>query len=141
MLTLSSRQLRGYQRALKWLLGYIVTGYVVIMLVYYVGFCRPFSQYWAVPVQNSECATYQHYSIVQMVFNISSDIGLIIIPVMLFWTKAHSLPMGRRVALSAVFSMAVFTIIAAILNKCTFPPLLLRNVLTLSPESIISLHP
>lgn len=101
--------------ALKILMGYIIVGYVVIMLVYYVGVCRPFAQYWAVPVQNEQCATYQHYSIVQMAFNISSDLGLILIPLYMF--HLARLPPKRKAVLMAVFSLAVFTILAAILNK------------------------
>ena len=104
-----------FQIALTCLIIYIGLGYVVIQLVYYVGVCRPFSQYWAVPVKNEQCATYSHYSIVQMTFNISSDAALIIIPVRMFMI-AH-LPLKRKAVLIAVFSMAGFTIIAAILNK------------------------
>ncbi|PQE32502.1 hypothetical protein CJF32_00004043 [Rutstroemia sp. NJR-2017a WRK4] len=90
-------------------------GYVTIMLVYNVGVCRPFNQYWAVPVKNEQCATYSHYSVVQMVFNISSDIGLIIIPLCMF--SMARLPLRRKAILMVVFSLAVFTILAAIMNK------------------------
>ncbi|KAJ8070572.1 hypothetical protein OCU04_000946 [Sclerotinia nivalis] len=109
------RNLPHLQMALKILMGYIIVGYVVIMFVYYVGVCRPFKQYWAVPVQDEQCATYQHYSIVQMVFNISSDLGLILIPLWMFYIAR--LPPKRKAILMAVFSLALFTILAAILNK------------------------
>ncbi|ESZ89552.1 hypothetical protein SBOR_10059 [Sclerotinia borealis F-4128] len=109
------RNLPNLQMALKILMAYIISGYVIIMFVYYVGVCRPFKQYWAVPVQNEQCATYQHYSIVQMAFNISSDLGLIIIPLRMFWIAR--LPHRRKAILMAVFSLAVFTILAAVLNK------------------------
>ncbi|APA07176.1 hypothetical protein SS1G_04098 [Sclerotinia sclerotiorum 1980 UF-70] len=109
------RNLPHLQMALKILMGYIIVGYVVIMFVYYVGVCRPFQQYWAVPVQDKQCATYQHYSIVQMVFNISSDLGLILIPLWMFYIAR--LPPKRKAVLMAVFSLALFTILAAILNK------------------------
>ncbi|ATZ46002.1 hypothetical protein BCIN_01g06820 [Botrytis cinerea B05.10] len=109
------RNLPNLQMALKILMGYIAVGYVVIMFVYYVGVCRPFKQYWAVPVQDEQCATYQHYSIVQMVFNISSDFGLILIPLWMFYIAR--LPPMRKAILMGVFSLAVFTILAAILNK------------------------
>ncbi|PQE18048.1 hypothetical protein CJF31_00007874 [Rutstroemia sp. NJR-2017a BVV2] len=95
------RQLPRYQKALRFLMFYIIVGYVTIMLVYYVGVCRPFNQYWAVPVENEQCATYSHYSIVQMVFNISSDIGLIIIPLCMF--SMARLPL-RRKAILMLFS-------------------------------------
>ncbi|KAF7893202.1 uncharacterized protein EAF02_000740 [Botrytis sinoallii] len=109
------RNLPNLQMALKILMGYIAIGYVVIMFVYYVGVCRPFKQYWAVPVQDEQCATYQHYSIVQMAFNISSDFGLILIPLWMFYIAR--LPPMRKAILMGVFSLAVFTILAAILNK------------------------
>ncbi|PQE15799.1 integral membrane PTH11 protein [Rutstroemia sp. NJR-2017a BBW] len=103
------------KKALRFLMFYIIVGYVTIMLVYYVGVCRPFNQYWAVPVKNEQCATYSHYSVVQMVFNISSDIGLIIIPLCMF--SMARLPLRRKAILMVVFSLAVFTILAAIMNK------------------------
>ncbi|TGO65877.1 hypothetical protein BOTNAR_0073g00020 [Botryotinia narcissicola] len=109
------RNLPSLQMALKILMGYIAIGYVVIIFVYYIGVCRPFKQYWAVPVQDEQCATYQHYSIVQMVFNISSDLGLILIPLWMFYIAR--LPPMRKAILMGVFSLAVFTILAAILNK------------------------
>ncbi|KAI9650656.1 hypothetical protein NHQ30_000676 [Ciborinia camelliae] len=109
------RNLPNLQMALKILMAYIVVGYIAIMLVYYVGVCRPFKQYWAVPVQDEQCATYSHYSIVQMAFNISSDLGLILIPLRMFYIAR--LPARRKAILMAVFSLAVFTILAAILNK------------------------
>jgi hypothetical protein len=52
---------------------YVAVGFVVIMVTYYAVYCRPFSQYWAMPVQDMQCATYQRYSITQAVFNLSSD--------------------------------------------------------------------
>lgn len=50
-----------------------------------------------------------------MIFNITSDIFLIVIPLRMF--AIARLPMKRKIVLMAVFSMAGFTIIAAILNK------------------------
>jgi hypothetical protein len=67
------------------------------------------------PVKHEQCATYAHYSQVQMVFNISSDAALIFIPLCMF--AIARLPLKRKIVLMAVFSMAGFTIIAAILNK------------------------
>src|ERR1700733_13159227 len=62
-----SRQLPSYQLALNILLCYIGLGYATIIVVYYAAVCRPFRQYWAMPVKDLQCSTYQHYSIVQMV--------------------------------------------------------------------------
>jgi hypothetical protein len=97
------------------LIIYIWVGYLVVQICYYAIFCWPFSQYWAMPVRDEQCATYADYSYAQMIFNITSDIGLIVIPLRMF--AIARLPMKRKVFLMAVFSMAGFTIIAAVLNK------------------------
>lgn len=67
------------------------------------------------PVDNMQCATYQHYSITQAVFNISSDAVMFAIPIPLL-IKAQ-LKRRRKVVLIGVMSLGLFTIIAAILNK------------------------
>lgn len=100
---------------IKILSVYVALGFVVIMLCYYAVYCRPFSQYWAMPVKNMQCATYQHYSITQAVFNISSDAVMFAIPIPLL-IKAQ-LKKARKVVLIGVMSLGLFTIIAAILNK------------------------
>ncbi|KAJ5095980.1 hypothetical protein NUU61_005336 [Penicillium alfredii] len=100
---------------IKILSVYVALGFVVIMITYYAVYCRPFSQYWAMPVSNMQCATYQHYSITQAVFNISSDAVMFAIPIPLL-VKAQ-LKRRRKVLLLGVMSLGLFTIIAAILNK------------------------
>ncbi|KAJ5337955.1 hypothetical protein N7452_004683 [Penicillium brevicompactum] len=100
---------------IKILSVYVAVGFVVIMVTYYAVYCRPFSQYWAMPVDNMQCATYQHYSITQAVFNISSDAVMFAIPIPLL-IKAQ-LKRRRKVVLIGVMSLGLFTIIAAILNK------------------------
>ncbi|KAJ5631405.1 uncharacterized protein N7484_011505 [Penicillium longicatenatum] len=100
---------------IKILTIYVALGFVVIMVCYYAVYCRPFSQYWAMPVQNMQCATYQHYSITQAVFNISSDAVMFAIPIPLL-IRAQ-LKKHRKVLLLGVMSLGLFTIIAAILNK------------------------
>ena len=100
---------------IKILAVYTAVGFVVIMVTYYAVYCRPFSQYWAMPVDNMQCATYQRYSITQAVFNISSDAVMFAIPIPLL-IKAQ-LKRRRKVVLIGVMSLGLFTIIAAILNK------------------------
>lgn len=94
---------------------YVALGFVVIMVCYYAVYCRPFSQYWAMPVQDMQCATYQRYSITQAVFNISSDAVMFAIPIPLL-VRAQ-LKKHRKILLLGVMSLGLFTIIAAILNK------------------------
>jgi hypothetical protein len=97
------------------ILFYMWAGFIMIEITYFCIVCRPFTEYWALPVKDLQCATYQHYSVVQMAFNISSDLLLVAIPLLIFWISR--IPRSRKIMLSAVFSLAFFTILAAILNK------------------------
>lgn len=95
--------------------GYVMIGFLTIEICYYAILCRPFSQYWALPVQDPQCATYSNYSKIQMVFNVSSDFMIIAIPSSIIYRSM--LPITRKVALIGLFSMGLFTVLAAILNK------------------------
>ncbi|KAL4761099.1 uncharacterized protein BDW70DRAFT_159966 [Aspergillus foveolatus] len=97
------------------LAGYVALGFAVIEITYFAVYSRPFSQYWAVPVENAQCATYQHYSITQAVFNISSDAFMLAIPVPLL--KGTQMPIRKKILLISVLGLGVFVMIAAILNK------------------------
>lgn len=121
-LCLAKLTLFSYQLAL----GTRSTTYVKIVAVYSaLGliitesslfiFCRPFSQYWAVPVSNKQCSTYHDYCIVQTVFNVSSDLLILMIPLPLI-IRIQVSP-GKRALLVLVFSLGLFTVLASILNK------------------------
>jgi hypothetical protein len=77
--------------------------------------CRPFTQYWALPPINPQCADYFYYCIVQMVFNISSDLTIFLIPIP-FVTQVRVSPL-KRVLLACIFSLGLFVILAATLAK------------------------
>lgn len=94
---------------------YVALGFVVIMVTYYAVYCRPFSQYWAMPVVDMQCATYQRYSITQAVFNISSDAAMLAVPIPLMIKT--QMKKTKKVLLVCIMSLGVFTIVAAILNK------------------------
>jgi uncharacterized membrane protein YiaA len=86
--------------------------------------CRPVSQYWAVPVSNIQCATYEYYQICNAVFNISTDILILAIgipPIL----KAR-LNTKQKLALGIVFGMGIFVIVAAVLRAiyCLVPSLI-----------------
>ncbi len=108
-------KLTQWENSLWYLFGYLWVSFITIEIVYYGVVCKPFHQYWAMPVSNAECATYHTYSIVQMVFNISSDLWLILAPMPL--VRSARLPLKRKIVLVCMFSLAGVTIIAAILNK------------------------
>ncbi|RKF77015.1 hypothetical protein GcC1_067022 [Golovinomyces cichoracearum] len=107
--------IRNYKIALYALLIYITLGFFIVEIAYYVILCQPFSQYWAMPVQNSECTTYHKYSVIQMVLNISSDLFLFFLPTWIV-LRSKMLPRQRIICL-VPFSLALITIIFAILNK------------------------
>ncbi|KAF7589529.1 hypothetical protein BBP40_004194 [Aspergillus hancockii] len=108
-------QMSRWHLFVKILAGYVFLGFAVIEITYFAVYCRPFSQYWAVPPENPQCATYQHYSITQAVFNLSSDAFMLAIPIPLL--KGTQMPMRKKILLISVLGLGVFVMIAAILNK------------------------
>lgn len=62
-----------------------------------------------------QCATYQHYSITQATFNISSDSAMLAIPIPLLMKTQMRLK--KKLLLLCIMSLGVFTIVAAVLNK------------------------
>ncbi|KAF2097798.1 hypothetical protein NA57DRAFT_13344, partial [Rhizodiscina lignyota] len=110
-LTLNSR----HNLFVKLVIVYVVLGLVAIEIPYFFILCRPFSQYWAMPVRNPQCASYFYYCIIQMVFNVSSDVLMLFIPIP-FIVKAK-VPPPKRALLLGIFSLGVFVILASVLNK------------------------
>ena len=102
---------------------------VVIVEVLYLGvWCRPFSQYWAVPPENSnysiqrsrlsylwliklplvQCSAATNHLITNAVLNISSDIMIILLPMPVFIQS--QLPTKKKVILCFVFALGTFTV-------------------------------
>jgi len=97
--------------AVKVLAGYCVLGFVLTQILYLGVWCRPIQQYWAVPVKDCEfhldswyldcfpdlhaaqCASYINHMITATVFNVSSDLMMLLIPIPLL-IKAQ-LPLKR----------------------------------------------
>lgn len=95
--------------------GYCVITYVVMMGLYYGYWCRPFHAFYEVPTPNIQCATQTHHLIVNLTFNLTSDLLIIFIPLPLF-IKAH-LELKKKLLLIFPFSMGFFTMACAILSK------------------------
>ncbi|OCL02034.1 hypothetical protein AOQ84DRAFT_434575 [Glonium stellatum] len=94
---------------------YVALGFIVMEILYFGVWCRQFYEYWAVPRDNKQCSAAIHHLITNAVFNISSDIMIIVIPLpLLFKVK---LPTKNKAILGGAFCIGTFTIIAAILNK------------------------
>lgn len=101
--------------AVKIVAGYVVVSFVVMEILYLGVWCRPFSQYWAVPPDNVQCSAATNHLITNTVFNISTDIMIILIPMPIFLRSQINL--RKKAVLCGVFALGTFTILCAILNK------------------------
>ncbi|KAJ2894047.1 hypothetical protein MKZ38_007964 [Zalerion maritima] len=102
------------QRLVRVLGVYVFLGWMSTEITFFAA-CRPFKGYWGMPPPDPQCTTYEHYAIVQAVFNISSDVLMLFIPMPLI-IKLHA-PLPQKLVLSCIFSMGLFVIIAAALTK------------------------
>ncbi|KAF2682669.1 hypothetical protein K458DRAFT_390591 [Lentithecium fluviatile CBS 122367] len=116
MLFMYARMTQGtrHRKYIQWLAIYVALGWVAVEVTFFTA-CRPFQGYWGVPPPDPQCTTYQHYAIVQAVFNLSSDFGILIVPLPVI--ASLTLPLKQKIVLGIVFSMGAFVIIAAILTK------------------------
>ncbi|KAM0326596.1 hypothetical protein ACHAQA_006465 [Verticillium albo-atrum] len=110
-LTMSLRQ----NLAVKIVSAYVIVGFIVMEVLYFGVWCRPFTQYWAVPPDNVQCSAATNHLITNAVINISSDIMIILIPMPLFLQS--QIPKKKKMILCGVFALGAFTILSAILNK------------------------
>ena len=101
----------------KLVIVYTAVGLVATEIPYFFVLCIPFSNYWSITAieDNKQCATYRNYCIIQMVFNVSSDLLMLMIPLPFIITA--KVPPMKRMLLIAIFSLGIFVILAAILNK------------------------
>ncbi|KAK3623357.1 hypothetical protein LTR56_021629 [Elasticomyces elasticus] len=101
--------------AIKVLCGLVAFGFVFMEIFYFGVWCRPFSNYWAVPTPNIQCDAATNHLITNAVINLSSDIAMIVIGLPMFIRM--SLPLRKKIPLIGIFSLGIFVILAAILNK------------------------
>ncbi|KAH6234264.1 hypothetical protein HBI53_019230 [Parastagonospora nodorum] len=95
---------------------YVAIGFVVMEVLYFAVWCRPFSQYWQVrPRPSPQCNAATNHLITNAVFNISSDLIILSIPIPLLFRIR--LPKKNKAVLVGVFMIGSFSIIAAVLNK------------------------
>lgn len=95
--------------------SYVVMGYFVMTCLYVGVWCQPFYDYWAVPVQNQQCSTAENHLILNCALNISSDLMIMMIPLPpLIKTR---LPLRKKLLLCGLFSLGLFVILSAALNK------------------------
>ena len=94
---------------------YVASTYIVMESLYFGYWCRPFHDYWQTPTDNVECPTALHHLIMNLSFNLSSDLMLISIPLFLL-LKTH-MDLKRKILLVFPFSLGVLTMVCAILSK------------------------
>ncbi|OAL55782.1 hypothetical protein IQ07DRAFT_639437 [Pyrenochaeta sp. DS3sAY3a] len=94
---------------------YVGFTFVIMEILYFAVWCRPFNQYWAVPPNSKQCSAATNHLITNAVFNISSDIIILSIPLPLLFKVR--LPKKQKIVLFVIFLIGAFTIVAAALNK------------------------
>lgn len=115
----------------------MLLGYVIMEILFFAVWCRPFPEYWSVPTDNGtfnlcsalyvelstllrlyqteQCSTYHNHLILNTVLNLSSDILMLFIPLPIIIRA--KLPIRKKLILTCVFSVGLFTIICAALSK------------------------
>lgn len=94
---------------------YVGLSFLVMEVLYLGVWCQPFHLYWAVPTPNIQCSAAIRHLITNAVFNISSDLTLISIALSI--SIRNQLPTSRKIILSIVFGLGLFTVLSAALNK------------------------
>jgi hypothetical protein len=113
---LTRTALHNENLAIKLLSAYVALGFIVMEILYFAAWCRPISEYWAVPEPNSsECNALINHRITKAVFNLSSDVIMLIIALQMLIRSL--LPLKRKLILCGVFSLGIFVIIASMLNS------------------------
>lgn len=113
---LTRTALHNENLAIKLLSAYVALGFVVMEILYFTAWCRPISEYWAVPEpSSSQCNALVNHRITKAVFNLSSDIIMLIIALQMLIRSL--LPLKRKLILCGIFSLGIFVIIASMLNS------------------------
>lgn len=107
--------LRRENIAIKVLAGYVACGFVFMEVFYFAVWCRPFHNYWAVPTPSVQCDAATDHLITNAVLNLTSDVAMLAIGLPMF--VRMSLPWRKKIPLIGIFSLGVFVILSAILNK------------------------
>ncbi|KAF2832590.1 hypothetical protein CC86DRAFT_366340 [Ophiobolus disseminans] len=112
---LTRMALRNENIAIKILSAYVGLSFVVIEVLYFAAWCRPVSEYWAVPTSSSQCNALVNHRITKAVFNLSSDIVMLTIALQMLIRSL--LPMKRKIILCGIFSLGIFVVIASVMNS------------------------
>ncbi|KAJ0420275.1 hypothetical protein BJY00DRAFT_323970 [Aspergillus carlsbadensis] len=102
-------------RFVKIIGGICIFSFILIEILFFAVWCRPFSAYWSIPPKNQQCSVYTNHVIITLAFNISTDVMIMAIPLPLLIRARLSL--SKKITLCAVFSLGAFVILASILSK------------------------
>jgi hypothetical protein len=97
----------NYRRWIRYLAIYVFLGWVAVQITFFAA-CRPFKGYWGMPPPNPQCTTFEHYAMVQAVFNLSSDMVMLVLPMPMI--VRVSLPLRQKVVLAGLFGMGGFVV-------------------------------
>ncbi|KKY21719.1 hypothetical protein UCRPC4_g03486 [Phaeomoniella chlamydospora] len=95
--------------------GYVAGTFIIMEILYFGVWCRPFRYAWVTPTPKVQCATQTHHLITNLVFNLTSDICMLAIPIPLLLKS--QLPLARKIILVFIFSLGCFVMLSAILSK------------------------
>ena len=113
---LTHRVFPKHSLAVIFLGGYVILTFIFMEGFYFGLWCKPFNQYWAVPTSNPEqCAAALHHLIVNMVFNLTSDLAMIAIALSL--VLAFKFKKSNNLAVFGLILLGVFVVACAVANK------------------------
>lgn len=115
-LTSSSSSGLWQHRFVKIIGAICVSSFVLIEILFFAVWCRPFSAYWSIPAKSQQCSVYTNHVIITLAFNVATDIMIMAIPLPLLIRAKLSL--SKKIILCAVFSLGTFVILCSILSKC-----------------------
>ncbi|KAH8811202.1 hypothetical protein F5884DRAFT_781464 [Xylogone sp. PMI_703] len=104
------------QLLVKFLIGYIILGWLITEIFFFGVWCRPFLNYFRVMDDNNlQCETSGKHLIMSYVFNLSSDLLMLCVPIPTLLKS--QLELKQKVTLTGIFSLGIFAIISATLNR------------------------
>lgn len=112
---LTRQALRNENIAIKLLAAYVALGFIVMEILYFAAWCRPFSEYYAIPTTSHQCNALVSHRITKAVFNLSSDLIMLVIALQMLIRSL--LPLKRKLILCGIFSLGVFVIAASVMNS------------------------
>lgn len=118
LITLSSQSgLQKYRTRIYTAIISILTTFIAIILTIYLS-CRPFPHYWQInpgPGNSCQAAVSKPILWVSFVFNVSTDVYLLMIPIPMLWKS--SLKTYKKVAATMVLSAGMLVVVCATLKS------------------------